>query len=74
MEPSRSKKSANNFRFGRVIGEGSFSTVYLAKEIDTNREYASEWDSLGIIERKICRVQKKKVFFFFFFIGNLRSA
>lgn len=36
------KRSANDFRFGKSIGEGSFSTVYLAKDIHTNREYASE--------------------------------
>lgn len=36
------KRSANDFRFGKSIGEGSFSTVYLAKDIHTNKEYASE--------------------------------
>lgn len=41
---SRSNKirGANDFRFGKSIGEGSFSTVYLAKDIHTNREYASK--------------------------------
>lgn len=37
------KLSANDFRFGKSIGEGSFSTVYLAKDIHTNKEYASKW-------------------------------
>lgn len=37
------KKSAENFRFGKVIGEGSFSTVFLAKEIDNGKEYASKF-------------------------------
>lgn len=37
-----SKKTANDFIFGKYIGEGSFSTVYLAREINTHREYASE--------------------------------
>jgi hypothetical protein len=37
------KRSANDFRFGKSIGEGSFSTVYLAKDIHTQKEYASEY-------------------------------
>lgn len=37
-----SKRSANDFIFGKYIGEGSFSTVYLAREINTRREYASK--------------------------------
>lgn len=45
------KRSANDFRFGKSIGEGSFSTVYLAKDIHTNKEYASKWN----------------IFFFFYF-------
>lgn len=36
------KRTANDYRFGKTIGEGSFSTVYLAKDIYTNREVASE--------------------------------
>lgn len=39
---SSSKRSANDFIFGKVIGEGSFSTVYLAKDIHTQKEYASK--------------------------------
>lgn len=35
-------RGVNDFRFGISIGEGSFSTVYLAKDIHTNKEYASE--------------------------------
>lgn len=35
-------RSANDFRFGKTIGEGSFSTVYLAKDIHTLKEYASK--------------------------------
>lgn len=35
-------RGVNDFRFGISIGEGSFSTVYLAKDIHTNREYASK--------------------------------
>lgn len=37
-----SKKSPNDFIFGKFIGEGSFSTVYLAREVITRREFASK--------------------------------
>lgn len=37
-----SKRTAKDFIFGKVIGEGCFSTVYLAKYIRTGKEYASE--------------------------------
>lgn len=37
------KRTANDYRFGKTIGEGSFSTVYLAKDIYTNKEVASEY-------------------------------
>lgn len=39
---SRRRNSPEDYIFGRVIGEGSFSTVYLAKEIESGREYASK--------------------------------
>lgn len=39
------KKTASDFRFGKNIGEGSFSTVYLAKEISSGKEYASEYQN-----------------------------
>lgn len=44
-ETNKSNKirGVNDFRFGISIGEGSFSTVYLAKDIHTKREYASEY-------------------------------
>lgn len=35
-----SKRSLNDYIFGKVIGEGSFSTVFLAKDIHTGRQYA----------------------------------
>ena len=35
------KKTPKDFIFGKVIGEGSFSTVYLAKDVHSNREFAS---------------------------------
>ncbi|XP_075686445.1 3-phosphoinositide-dependent protein kinase 1 [Rhinoderma darwinii] len=34
------KKRPQDFRLGKILGEGSFSTVVLAKEIATGREYA----------------------------------
>ncbi|XP_059226730.1 3-phosphoinositide-dependent protein kinase 1 isoform X2 [Stomoxys calcitrans] len=34
------KKSAKDFYFGKYIGEGSFSNVYLASDVNTKREYA----------------------------------
>ncbi|XP_058974945.1 3-phosphoinositide-dependent protein kinase 1-like isoform X2 [Musca domestica] len=34
------KKSPKDFIFGKYIGEGSFSTVYLAVDVNTKREYA----------------------------------
>lgn len=39
------KRSANDFRFGKMIGEGSFSTVFLAKDIHTSKECASEYST-----------------------------
>lgn len=39
-DPNR--RTPNDFRFGKSIGEGSFSTVYLAKDIHSSREYASK--------------------------------
>lgn len=43
-DPNR--RTPNDFRFGKSIGEGSFSTVYLAKDIHSSREYASKLYSL----------------------------
>lgn len=36
------KKSPNDYIFGKYIGEGSFSNVYLAVDVNTRREYASK--------------------------------
>lgn len=36
------KMSTDDFIFGRTLGEGSFSSVYLAKDIHTNKEHASK--------------------------------
>lgn len=35
------KKTPKDFMFIKTIGEGSFSTVYVGKEVDTGREFAS---------------------------------
>lgn len=43
QENTASKRSAKDFIFGKEIGEGSFSTVYLAKDIHSQKEYASKF-------------------------------
>ncbi|KAF7280418.1 hypothetical protein GWI33_006071 [Rhynchophorus ferrugineus] len=48
------KKTPLDFIFGKVIGEGSFSTVYLAKDIQTNKEFA-----IKVLE-KIHVIREKK--------------
>ncbi|XP_043270665.1 3-phosphoinositide-dependent protein kinase 1 [Venturia canescens] len=56
------KRTPKDFIFGKVIGEGSFSTVYLAKDIHTSREYAIKvCDKRYIIkEKKIEYVKREK--------------
>lgn len=39
-----SRRAPKDFIFGKEIGEGSFSTVYLAKDVHTQKEYASKFD------------------------------
>lgn len=62
QEPIRQKRSPKDFIFGKVIGEGSFSTVYLAKDIHTNKEWAIKvCDKRHIIkEQKIEYVKREK--------------
>lgn len=48
------KRSASDFVFGKVIGEGSFSTVYLAKDIHTNKEFA-----IKVLEKRHMIREKK---------------
>ncbi|XP_077290138.1 phosphoinositide-dependent kinase 1 isoform X3 [Arctopsyche grandis] len=48
-----SKRTAKDFIFGKVIGEGCFSTVYLAKYIHSGKEYAIKvCDKSHIIREK----------------------
>ncbi|MCJ8746480.1 hypothetical protein PDJAM_G00142260 [Pangasius djambal] len=48
------KKRPEDFRFGRILGEGSFSTVVLAKEHSTGKEYA-----IKILEKLHIRKENK---------------
>ncbi|KAI8826809.1 3-phosphoinositide-dependent protein kinase 1-like protein [Fimicolochytrium jonesii] len=51
-DPAR-KRTPDDFVFGRVLGEGSYSTVLYAKEISTQREYAVKvLDKHHIIKEK----------------------
>ncbi|BFZ03386.1 hypothetical protein BsWGS_06425 [Bradybaena similaris] len=56
------KRTPNDFVFGKVIGEGSYSTVYLAKEVSTQREFAIKvCDKKHLIrERKTHFVMREK--------------
>lgn len=50
------KRTPKDFIFGKVVGEGSFSTVYLAKDIHTQKEYA-----IKVCEKKHIVKEKKTV-------------
>lgn len=39
----RARRNVNDFMFGKLIGEGSFSVVYLAKDIHTSKEWAGNY-------------------------------
>lgn len=53
INPPTHKRTPKDFIFGKVIGEGSFSTVYLAKDIHTSKEYAIKvCDKRHIIKEK----------------------
>ncbi|GAB6025883.1 hypothetical protein CHUAL_011858 [Chamberlinius hualienensis] len=54
---SRMKKTPHDFVFGKVIGEGSFSTVYLARDIHTKKEYA-----IKVCEKKHIIREKKQTY------------
>ncbi|MFH4981174.1 hypothetical protein AB6A40_007883 [Gnathostoma spinigerum] len=45
------QKSADDFIFFRILGEGSFSTVYLAREVSSQKEYAIKVLSKDLIRR-----------------------
>ncbi|XP_029432241.1 3-phosphoinositide-dependent protein kinase 1 isoform X2 [Rhinatrema bivittatum] len=51
------KKRAEDFRLGKILGEGSFSTVVLARELATGQEYA-----IKILEKRHI-VREKKVLY-----------
>ena len=38
--PPEHKKSRSDFKFGKVLGEGSYSTVILAEEKSSKKEFA----------------------------------
>jgi 3-phosphoinositide dependent protein kinase-1 len=48
------KKGVRDFNFGRVLGEGSYSTVYLATDRQTLKEYA-----IKVLEKKHIIKEKK---------------
>ncbi|XP_036422693.1 3-phosphoinositide-dependent protein kinase 1a [Colossoma macropomum] len=52
-QPQR-KKRPEDFKFGKILGEGSFSTVVLAKELSTGKEYA-----IKILEKMHIRKENK---------------
>lgn len=41
------KRTANDYRFGKTIGEGSFSSVYIAQDIHSKKEVASKCSDLS---------------------------
>ncbi len=59
----RRRQSAEDFVFGRLIGEGSFSSVFLTREVSTGREFAVKvCDKLHILkEKKQAYVQSEKM-------------
>lgn len=59
--PPTHKRSPKDFIFGKVIGEGSFSTVYIAKDIHTTKEYAIKvCDKSHIIKQKKSEYVKRE--------------
>ncbi|XP_063243207.1 3-phosphoinositide-dependent protein kinase 1 isoform X2 [Bacillus rossius redtenbacheri] len=55
------KMTPKDYVFGKVIGEGSFSTVYLAMDIHTNKEYAIKvCDKRHIMREKKAKYVKRE--------------
>lgn len=55
------KRTPNDFIFGKMIGEGSFSTVYLARDIHTHNEFAIKvCDKQHIIREKKAEYVKRE--------------
>ncbi|KAJ1561970.1 pkb-activating kinase-like protein [Cladochytrium tenue] len=53
QQQQQQKKIPQDFEFGRILGEGSYSTVILAKERSTGREFAVKMlDKRHIIKEK----------------------
>ncbi|KAK2557203.1 3-phosphoinositide-dependent protein kinase 1 [Acropora cervicornis] len=48
------KKRPEDFKFGKILGEGSFSTVYVVWEISTGKEYA-----MKVLEKRHMIREKK---------------
>lgn len=48
------KKKPEDFKFGKILGEGSFSTVYVVREISTGKEYA-----MKVLEKRHMIREKK---------------
>ncbi|XP_025163195.1 3-phosphoinositide-dependent protein kinase 1 isoform X2 [Harpegnathos saltator] len=61
INPPTHKRTPKDFIFGKVIGEGSFSTVYLAKDIHSSKEYAIKvCDKRHIIKEKKTEYVKRE--------------
>ncbi|KAK7071615.1 3-phosphoinositide dependent protein kinase-1, partial [Halocaridina rubra] len=56
------KRSDIDFVFGKLIGEGSFSSVYLAQDIHTKQEYAVKVCEKALIlrEKKVQQITREK--------------
>ncbi|XP_055601642.1 3-phosphoinositide-dependent protein kinase 1 isoform X1 [Uranotaenia lowii] len=62
LNAQQTKRNASDFVFGKLIGEGSYSVVYLAKDIHTGKEYAVKVceKSLIVRERKQDYVKRER--------------
>ena len=56
------EKRASDFKFFGTLGEGSFSTVYLAREVESDREWAIKVCNKALIrkEKKVEYVMREK--------------